>query len=96
MAEELVQSFRRRGQVAAAVNASPDIDHAQINQRAMESAFPFGGRCKVGFPAMLEQAGAGGKYRIKRQTCLLQRYGAKKSNIQVRPRSGSKAIGYDV
>lgn len=45
---------------------------------------------------MLEQAGAGGKYRIKRQTCLLQGYGPKESNIQVRPRSGSKAVREDV
>ena len=45
---------------------------------------------------MLEQAGAGGKYRIERQTCLLQGDGPKKSNIQVRTRSGSKTIGKDV
>ena len=45
---------------------------------------------------MVKQAGAGGKYRIKRQTCLLQGDGPKKSNIQVRTRSGSKAVRRDV
>ena len=45
---------------------------------------------------MVKQAGAGGKYRIERQTRLLQRDGPKKSNIQVRTRSGSKAVGEDV
>ena len=45
---------------------------------------------------MVKQAGASGKYRIKRQTSLLERYGPKKSNIQVRTRSGSKAIRGDV
>ena len=45
---------------------------------------------------MLKQAGAGGKYRIERQTCLLQCDGPKKSNIQVRTRSGSEALGYHV
>ena len=37
---ERVQSLRRRGHVAAARNAGPDIDHAKIYQRAMESALP--------------------------------------------------------
>src|SRR5215213_1498510 len=92
----LTRSLRRRRQVAAALKAAPDIDHAQIHQRAMESALSFGRRCKVGFPAMLEQAGAGGKYRIERQAGLLQRDGAKKSNIQVRPWSGSGAVREDV
>ena len=45
---------------------------------------------------MVKQAGAGGKYRIERQTCLLQGDGAKKSNIEVRPRSGSKTVREDV
>ena len=45
---------------------------------------------------MLKQAGAGGKDRIKRQTCLLQGDGPKKSNIQIRTRSGSQAIGQAV
>ena len=45
---------------------------------------------------MVKQAGASGKYRIKRQTCLLERYGPKKSNIQVRTGSGSEAIWEDV
>src|SRR2546429_7481101 len=62
----------------------------------MESALLLGGRRKIGFPAMVKQAGAGGKYRIKRQTCLLQGDGPKKSNIQIRTRSGSKAIREDV
>ena len=73
-------------------NARPRVYHAQIHKRAMELALLFGRRRKVGFPAMVKQAGAGGKYRIKRQTCLLQSDGPKKSNIQVRTRSGSKAI----
>ena len=42
---------------------------------------------------MVEQAGAGGKYRIERQACLLQGDGPEKSNIEVRTRFGSKAIG---
>src|SRR6185312_894863 len=91
-----IRSLRRRRRVAAALNARPHVDHAQIHKRAMEAALPFGGRCKVGFPAMVKQAGASGKYRIERQTCLLERYGPKKSNIQVRTRSGSKAIRGDV
>ena len=42
---------------------------------------------------MLKQAGAGGKIWIERQARLLQRDSPKKSNIEVRTRSGSKAIG---
>src|SRR5215216_1415319 len=91
-----IRSLRRRGRVAAALNARPRLDHAQIHKRAMESALLFGRRRKVGFPAMLKQAGAGGKYRIERQTCLLQGDGPEKSNIKVRTRSGSKAIRGDV
>lgn len=45
---------------------------------------------------MLQQAGAGGKDRIERQARLLQRDGAKKSNIEVRSRSGSLAVREDV
>ena len=45
---------------------------------------------------MLKQAGAGGKYRIERQARLLQRNRPKKSNIEVRPRSGSQTIGAGV
>ena len=41
---------------------------------------------------MLKQAGAGGKDRIERQACLLQRNGPKESNIEVRPRSWSQTI----
>ena len=92
----LIRSLRRLGRVAAVWNARPRVYHAQIHKRAMESALLFGRRRKVGFPAMVKQAGAGGKNRIKRQTCLLQGDGPKKSNIQVRTRSGSKAIRYDV
>src|SRR6185369_6916345 len=93
---EFIRSLRRRGHVAAALKARPDIDHAQIHQRAMELALPFGRRCEVGFPAMLKQAGAGGKYRIERQARLLQRHGPKKSNIEVRTLSGGQAIRADV
>ena len=92
----LIRSLRRRGRVAAVWSARPCVYHAEIHKRAMESALLFGRRRKVGFPAMVKQAGAGGKYRIKRQTCLLQGHGPKKGNIQVRTRSGSKAIGQDV
>jgi len=45
---------------------------------------------------MLEQAGAGSKDRIERQARLLQRDGAEESNIEVRPRSGSRAVRADV
>src|SRR4051812_2550760 len=93
---EFIRSLRRRGHVAAALQARPDIGHAQIHQRAMELALPLGRRCEVGFPAMLEQAGACGKYRIERQARLLQRHGPKKSNIEVRTLSGGQAIRADV
>ena len=78
------------------MNARPRIYHAQIHKRAMESALLFGRRCKVGFPAMLKQAGAGGKDWIEREARLLQRNGAKKSNIEVRPRSWSETFGAGV
>ena len=87
---------RGRGRVASLPNGRPSVYHAEIHKRAMEAALPFGGRCKVGVPAMLQQAGAGGKYRIERQARLLQRNGAKKSDIEVRPRSGSSAVRADV
>ena len=45
---------------------------------------------------MVQQAGAGGKYRIKRQTGLLQGDSPEKSDIQVRARPGNKAIGDDI
>src|SRR6266550_9514714 len=88
----LIRSLRRRGRVAAVWNARPRVYHAQIHKRAMESALLFGGRRKVGFPAMVKQAGAGGKYRIKRQTCLRQSDSPKKSDIQVPARPGNEAI----
>ena len=44
---------------------------------------------------MLKQAGAGGKYRIERQSCLLQRDRAKKGNVQVRTPSGNQAISVE-
>ena len=69
------------------------VYHAQIHKRAMKPALPFGRGGKVGLPAMVEQAGAGGKDRIKRQTCLLQGDGAEKNNIQSRARAVRQPIG---
>src|SRR4029079_12756022 len=63
---------RGRGRVASLPNGRPSVYHAEIHKRSMEAALPFGGRCKVGVTAIVEQAGAGGKYRIERQTRLLQ------------------------
>ena len=65
-------------------------DHAQFDQRAVETAFPFRRRREIGFAALLEQGRAGGKNLVKRQTRLLQGDGPKKSNIQVRAASGNQ------
>jgi hypothetical protein len=56
----------------------------------MESAFPFGGRCKVGFPAIIKQARTRGKYWIKREARPLQSDCSKKSDIEVHAPSGAK------
>jgi hypothetical protein len=90
----LIRLLRPRRRVAPTLNARSHI--YQIHKRAMESAFPFGGRPKVGFPAMVKQGRSGGKYRIKRETCLLQGDSPEKSNIQVCARSASKAIRKDI
>jgi hypothetical protein len=70
-----------------------DVDHAQIHKCAVEAAFPFRGRCEVGFATMLEKARARGRNLIKRQTSLLQSYCPKKSNIQVRAPPGKESTG---
>jgi hypothetical protein len=62
----------------------------------MESPFPFGGRRKVGFPAIIKQASARGKYRIKREAGLLQSDSSKKSDIEVRAPSGPKVLRREI
>jgi hypothetical protein len=58
----------------------------------MESTFPFGGRCEVGFTAIIKQARTRGKYWIKREACALQSDSSKKGEIEVgapsRPKVG--------
>lgn len=74
--------------LARVLNVPHQVDQAQIHKCAVESAFPFGGRRKVGFPAIIEQAGAGRKYRIKREARPLQSNSSKKSDIEVRAPTG--------
>jgi len=62
----------------------------------MESAFSFGCRGKVGFGAIIKQAGARGKYRIKREAGGLQSDSSKKSDIEVRARSGPEMLGSEI
>ena len=50
----------------------------------MEAAFSLGWRSKIGFPALLQQAGAGGEHRIERQTRLLQNHRSQKRDVEVR------------
>ena len=64
------------------------VDHAQIDKRAVKAAFPLRGRSEIGVAAMPEKAGAGGEYPVERQTGLLQDDGAQKRDIQVRARPG--------
>ncbi len=45
---------------------------------------------------MFEQARARGKYRIERQPGLLQGNGPEKGNIEIRTRSGNKAVGANI
>src|SRR3954452_21148580 len=49
----------------------------------MKSAFPFGGRCEVGFSAISKQARARGKYRIERNARPLQGNRSEKGDIEV-------------
>ena len=77
-------------------NARPRVYHAQIHKRAMESAFPFGGRPKVGSRQWSSKLAGVANILIKRETCLLQGDSPEKSNIQVCARSGSKAIRKDI
>jgi hypothetical protein len=67
--------------LARVLNPRHKVYQAQIHKSAMESAFPFGGRRKVGFPAIIEQASTRGKYRIKREAGLLQSDSSKKGDI---------------
>src|ERR1700730_7525060 len=69
-----------------------NVDHAQIYRCTVKAAFPFRGRCEVGFATMLEKARARGRNLVKRQTGLLQSDCPKKSNIQVRAPPGNKSI----
>ena len=49
----------------------------------MESTFPFGGRCEIGFSAIIKQARTRGKYWVKRDACPLQCDSSKKGDIKV-------------
>src|SRR5262249_8885201 len=72
-----------------ALNVRQQLYQAQINKCAVESALPFRGRRKVGFPAIIQQAGAGRKYGIKWESRPLQSDSSKKSDIEIRaPSSG--------
>src|SRR5437868_5713146 len=75
---------RMRDVLARVLNVPRQVYQAQIHECAVESALPFGSRRKVGFPAIIQQTGAGRKYRIKRQARPLQSYGSKKSDVEVR------------
>src|SRR5579859_2079814 len=79
-----------RAKLARVLNVRHEVYQAQIHKRAMESAFPFRGRCKIGFAAIIKQARTGGKYRIKREACPLQSDRSKKSDIEVRPSSRAR------
>lgn len=59
------------------------VDHAEIYECAVEAAFPFRGRCEVGFAALFKKARARGKNLVQWQAGLLQSDGPKKSDIQV-------------
>src|SRR3569832_2298928 len=56
----------------------------------MKSAFPFGGRSKVGISAIIEQACACGKYRVERKAGPLQRDGPEKSNVEISAAPGAE------
>ena len=72
------------------LNVGHQVYQAQIHECAMESTFPFGGRRKVGFAAIIKQARTRGKYRIKRKARPLQGNGSEKSDIEVRAPSGAE------
>ena len=62
--------------LASPLNVRHQIYQPQIHKCAMESTFPFGDRCEVGFSAVFKQARPGGKNRIKREACSLQGNGS--------------------
>src|ERR1700730_12859559 len=64
------------------------VDHAEIDEGAMEAAFPLRGGREVGVAPLSEKARAGGKDLVKRQAGLLQGDGAKEGNIQIRAAPG--------
>ena len=59
------------------------VDHAQLDKRAVKAALPLRGRREIAVTAMLKQAGARGKYPVKRQACLLQGNRSQKGDIQI-------------
>ena len=56
----------------------------------METTFPFGGRREVGFSAIINQARAGGKYRIERNAGPLQGNSPEKGDIEVGSSPGAE------
>jgi hypothetical protein len=62
----------------------------------MESAFPIRARRKVGFPAIVQQAGAGRKYRIKREACALQSHSSEKSDVEICGPSWAEMLRRDI
>lgn len=74
-------------------NISNQVYQAHIDQRAVEPAFPFGGRRKVGLPAILKQAGAGREYRIEREACALQCHSSKKGDVEIGASSDPNCSG---
>src|SRR5580704_12604481 len=81
---------------SASLNVRQQVYHAKIHKCAVELTLPFGARRKIGFPAIIKQAGAGRKDGIERQARLLQGYRCKKSDIEVSIPSGAKVRRRDI
>jgi hypothetical protein len=79
-----------------ALNVRQQLYQAQINECAVKSALPFRGRRKVGFPAIIKQAGAGRKYGIKWESRSLQSDSSKKSDIEIRAPSSGRVLGRNI
>ena len=56
----------------------------------METTLPLGSRREVGFSAIIKQARAGGKYRVKRNARPLQGNGSEKGDIEIGAPSGAE------
>ena len=87
------RAAEKRSELASLPDLGHQVYQAEIHERPMKSAFPLGGGGKVGFSAVVQQARARGKYRVKRNAGSLQSDSSQKGDIEVVAPSRAVEVG---